>query len=250
MSQVGAGALWRRGRESNADGAIVERVELHNRTRVFRDRAHGGDVLAEMLAPRFANRREAVVLAIPAGGVPVAAPVAARLSLPLDLAVVSKITPPWSSEMGYGAVAFDGGVLLSEPLVRRLGLSLAQVDDGVARTREKVARRNADLREGRDYAALQGAEVILVDDGLASGITLRAAIAAVRASGAAAVVVAVPTAHESAARSVAAAVDAFYCPNLRGGPSFAVADAYEVWSDVAEETARAILLASRPGGRR
>jgi len=152
--------------------------------------------------------------------------------------------------MGYGAVAFDGGVLLNEPLVQRLGLSPAQVDDGIARTREKVARRKASLREGRDDAALRGAEVILVDDGLASGFTLRAAIAAVRAAGAAGVVVAVPTAHESAARLVAAAADAVYCANVRGGPGFAVADAYEVWSDVDEETARAMLLASWLEGSR
>lgn len=242
---MGARLSWRRRRDSAAEGTIVERRELRNRGRVFRDRAHAGAVVAELLAPRFADHPKAIVLAIPAGGVPVGAVVAERLRLPLDLAVVSKITLPWNSEMGYGAVAFDGAVLLNQPLVQRLGLSAAQVEDGIARTREKVMRRDADLRGGRDYTALRGAEAILVDDGLASGFTMRAAIAAVRAAGAAAVVVAVPTAHESAVRVVAVEVDAVYCPNVRAGTTFAVADAYEVWSDVDEGTARAILLAAR-----
>jgi putative phosphoribosyl transferase len=248
VSLVGARESRWRGRGATADDAIVELKELHNRARVFRDRGHAGVVLAELLAPRCADRPKAVVLAIPAGGVPVAAPVAERLALPLDLAVVSKITPPWNSEIGYGAVAFDGAVLLNEPLVRRLGLSPAQVADGVARTRAKVARRNVVLRGGRDSPALANAEAILVDDGLASGFTMRAAIAAVRAAGAAVIVVAVPTAHESSVRALAREVDAVYCANVRGGPGFAVADAYEVWSDVDEQTVRSILLATPSRG--
>ena len=220
---------------------IIERQDLRNRARVFRDRAHAGEVLAEMLAPSFERRVHAMVLAIPAGGVPVAAPIAERLALPLDLAVVSKITLPWDTEAGYGAVAFDGSVHLNERLVREIGLSEAQVEAGVARTREKVARRSADLREGRSYAAVSGADVVLVDDGLASGFTLRAAVAAVRAAGAATISVAVPTAHESSARALADSVEAFYCPNVRAGRSYAVADAYREWSDVDEETVRAIL---------
>ena len=130
---------------------------------------------------------------------------------------------------------------LNEPLVRQCDLSEAQVEAGVARTREKVARRSADLREGRNYAAVSGADVVLVDDGLASGFTLRAAIAAVRAGGAATIIIAVPTAHESAARAIADSVEAIYCPNVCAGHRFAVADAYEAWSDVDEETVRAIL---------
>ncbi len=220
---------------------IVELPELRDRIHVFRDRSHAGEVLAGMLAPRFDRRANVVVLAIPAGGVPVAAPIAQRLALPLDLAVVSKITLPWNPEAGYGAVAFDGSVHLNERLVRELGLSEAEIEQGVARTREKVRRRDADLRAGRSYAAVKGLHAVLVDDGLASGFTLRAAIAAVRATGAAAISVAVPTAHESSADAVVEAVDAIYCPNLRGSRRFAVADAYRCWSDVDERTVAALL---------
>lgn len=225
---------------------IVERKDLRNRAHVFRDRAHAGALLAEMLAPSFDLRPHAMVLAIPAGGVPVAAPIAQRLSLPCDLAVVSKITLAWNTEAGYGAVAFDGTAYLNDAFVREIGLSEAEVEAGVARTREKVVRRNAELRENRSYAAAAGANVVLVDDGLASGYTLRAAVAAMRATGVATITVAVPTAHQSSARAIAALVEGFYCPNVRTGRSYAVADAYEEWSDVDEETVRAILATWRP----
>ena len=225
---------------------IIERRELRNRTRVFRDRTHAGAVLAELLAPRFDRRAHALLLAIPAGGVPVAAPIAQRLALPLDVAVVSKITLPCNTESGYGAVAFDGSAYLNDPLVREIGLGEAEIEAGLARTREKVARRNATLRGNRSYANVRGSDVVLVDDGLASGFTLRAATAALRAIGAGTISVAVPTAHESSAKAIAASIEAFYCANLRAGPRFAVADAYEEWSDVDEETARAILATSRP----
>lgn len=226
--------------------SIVEREDLRNRAHVFPDRAHAGAVLAEMLAPDFDRQLRAQILAIPAGGIPVAAPIAQRLALPLDVAVVSKITLPWNTESGYGAVAFDGSVQLNEALLAQINLSEADVEAGIARTRAKVTRRNTTLRANRSYTATTGADVVLVDDGLASGFTLRAAIAALRAAGAASITVAVPTAHESSARIIADLVDALYCPNVRAGYQFAVADAYEEWSDVDEETARKILAAFHP----
>ena len=226
---------------SNSSHVIIERPDLRDRAHIFRDRAHAGALLAEMVAGRFEKRPRALVLAIPAGGAPVAAPIAERLALPLDLVVASKITLPWNTEMGYGAVAFDGSVHLNERLLDQSGLSETHVQAGIARTREKVARRNAVLREGRGYAALGGADAILVDDGLASGFTMRAAIVAVRAAGAATITVAVPTGHESAVRAISGSVEAIYCPNVCTGQSFAVAEAYRAWSDVDEDTVRGIL---------
>lgn len=229
---------------------IIEREELRNRSHVFRDRSHAGAILTEMLAARFGARPDTTVLAIPAGGVPVAAPIARQLALPLDIVAVSKITLPWSSEAGFGAVAFDGSVHLDDALVRELGLSEEQVEAGVVRTREKVARRNGALRGDRGYSALMGRDMILVDDGVASGVTLVAAIAALRAIGAASIIVAVPTAHRSSARLIAGSVEAFYCANVRAGYRFAVADAYRSWWDVDEETARTILAAFQPAAHR
>lgn len=235
------------GDPSGAPGAeIVERAELRDRARVFGDRREAGEVLAGMLPDRRAGA--ALVLAIPAGGVPVAVAAAARLGLPVDAAAVSKITPPWSTEVGYGAVAFDGTVRLNEPLLPRMGLSRQEIAAGVARTTEKVRRRAETLRAGRGPLDVGGREAVLVDDGLASGFTMTVAVDAVRKAGAARVVVAVPTAHDSAARRLVRRADAVYCANLRAGMRFAVADAYRNWRDVGEEEARRLLEAAWRSG--
>ena len=218
---------------------IVTLPELRDRTGVFRDRAHAGEVLAGMLAAGLPHR--ALLLAIPAGGVPVGAEIARRLGWPLDLAVVSKVLVPWDTEAGYGAVAYDGTVRLNEPLVAALGLSRETVEAGVAATRERVARRVRTLRGSRPLPALGAVPAVLVDDGLASGFTMRVAIEALRNGGATAVHVAVPTGHLDAVERLAPTVDSLFCANVRGGRSFAVAAAYRSWADVSEEQVRAIL---------
>jgi predicted phosphoribosyltransferase len=228
--------MWHR---SPAPSNVSELPELHNRAQVFRDRAHAGEVLAGMLASY--RETNALILAIPAGGVPVAAEVAKRIKLPLDLAVVSKITLPWNTESGYGAVAFDGTVRLNQELMAALGLRPEVVQDGIAKTREKVARRLRQLRGDRPSPDVRNRTAILIDDGLASGFTLLTALDAVRQLGADNIVVAVPTGHADAVVRVAALADSVCCPNLREGFSFAVADAYENWTDVDEATVAAIL---------
>lgn len=199
-----------------------------------------------MLAQGLAGK--GIVLAIPAGGVPVAAVIARRLGLPLDLAVVSKVLLPWDTEAGYGAVAYDGTVRLNEPLIAALDLPPETVETGIAATRERVARRVRILRGGRPLPDLSATPAILVDDGLASGFTMRVAVEALRRGGAAAVHVAVPTGHLEAVERLAPAVDSLFCPNVRGGRSFAVAAAYRTWADVSEDEVRAIL--ARPGPER
>jgi predicted phosphoribosyltransferase len=222
---------------------LFERSALRERTDVFADRADAGRQLAELV--RQAVSPKARVLAIPAGGVPVAAALARSLGWPLDVAVVSKITLPWNTEAGYGAVAFDGSLLLNEELVRHCGLTERQVEQGVAATRFKVERRVERLRKGRGALRLTGETVVLVDDGLASGFTMRAAVAACRGAGALRVVVAVPTGHARAVERLQGEVDDLVCANVRSGPSFAVADAYERWSDVPEVEAELLLERSR-----
>lgn len=213
---------------------VFDLPELRNRGRVFRDRAHAGTVLAGML--EAFRGTDTLILAVPAGGVPVAAEVATRLELPLDLAVVSKITLPWDTEAGYGAVAFDGTVRLNQPLIAALGLRSEAVEDGIARTRDKVKRRVRQLRGERELPALGHRGIILVDDGLASGFTLLTAVQAIRRLAPDKIIVAVPTGHGSTVTRLSAEVDALYCPNIREGISFAVADAYEHWTDVDEAT--------------
>jgi len=218
---------------------LVTIPELSDRTRVFRDRTHGGEVLAGMLATELPAG--AMVFAIPAGGVPVGAEMARRLGLPLDLAVVSKVLLPWNTEAGYGAFAFDGAVRLNEPMVAALGLSPQTIEEGLAATRERVARRVRTLRLDKPMPDLRTVTALLVDDGLASGFTMLVAVEALRRSGVAAVIVAVPTGHLDALERFAPHVDQVFCANVRAGRSFAVADAYQRWADVSEDEVRAIM---------
>ena len=225
---------------------VVDLPELRDRTAVFRDREHGGEILARMLTDY--SDGEATIIAIPAGGVPVAKVLAERLNLSLNLAVVSKITLPWNPEAGYGAVAYDGTVRLNDSLVARLGLTEEQIEEGIDKTLKKVAER---VKKFRGLGALQGfstKQAILVDDGLASGFTMLVAIEALKRAGVGSVHVAVPTGHESSIVRIASGVDTLFCANVRGGFSFAVADAYVNWSDVSEEEVASLLVErGRPG---
>lgn len=217
--------------------------EFRNRTAVFRSREHAGEVLSEMLM-QYKNT-EAVVFAIPAGGVPVGAVVAAELQLPLDIAVVSKITLPWNTEAGYGAVAFDGTVRLNEDMASRLGLNEKVVREGIEKTRSKVNKRVAEFRGGKPPIQAAGRPAILVDDGIASGFTMLVAVEALRKAGANRIIVAVPTAHLEAVEFVLPNVEEVYCANLRSEWAFAVADAYQHWSDVSEEEVNELLSSFR-----
>ena len=206
--------------------------EFRNRTAVFRSREHAGEILSEMI--RQYKDTNAVVFAIPAGGVPVGAVIAAKLQIPLDVAVVSKITLPWNTEAGYGAVAFDGTVRLNEEMASRLGLNEKVVQEGIEQTRNKVKKRVAEFREGKPPVQLAGRPVILVDDGIASGFTMLVAVEALKKAGADQIIIAVPTAHLEAVEFVLPNVEEVYCANLRSEWAFAVADAYQHWSDVSE----------------
>ena len=217
--------------------------DFRNRTAVFRSREHAGEVLSEMIM-QYRNT-EAVVFAVPAGGVPVGAVIAARLQIPLDVAVVSKITLPWNTEAGYGAVAFDGTVRLNEGMVSRIGLKDEVIRAGIQQTRDKVKKRVAEFRGGKPPIQASGRPVILVDDGIASGFTMLVAVEALKKAGADQVIVAVPTAHLEAVEGVLPNVSEVYCANLRSEWAFAVADAYQHWSDVSEEEVTELLSSFR-----
>jgi putative phosphoribosyl transferase len=217
---------------------IFDLPKLRNRVRVFRDRASAGKVLAGMFEEyRHGN---AIVMGIPAGGIAVAVEIARELHLPLDVAVVSKITLPWNPEAGYGAVAFDGTVMLNEELLSRLNLSQQEIQTGIKKTEQKVAGRVMMFRGNRPLPDFKR-PIILVDDGLASGFTLRAAIKALGKAGATNIILAIPTGHLESAQMILEEVEAIYCPNLRSSFSFAVADAYEQWSDLDEQEVIKIL---------
>lgn len=219
---------------------ILEIEKLRDRTGIFADRFEAGQVLSTLVEKL--DLQHPLVLAIPAGGLPIAVPLAKALNCQLDIAVVSKITLPWNTEAGYGGVAFDGSYLLNEAMIRAVGLDKADVKSGLEKTRAKVFRRVAVLRKGRPMPDMMDHEIILADDGLASGFTMQVAVDAISRVGARKVIVAVPTGHETSVQRLAEKVDMFCCPNIRSGHSFAVASAYRHWSDVSEVEAEKILL--------
>ena len=218
---------------------IYDLPELRDRSHVFYDRNHAGQILAGTLEPRC--KADSLILAIPAGGVPVGATVATRLKLGFDVAVVSKITLPWNTEAGYGAVAFDGTQQLNEDLLAHLGLSKSQIRSGIQKTRAKVSRRTTRLRGAKPFPELSQKKVIVIDDGLASGFTMQVAVAALEKAGAQHITVAVPTGHQATVEKIAKIVKALYCPNIRSGRRFAVADAYKNWSDVKDSEVSEIM---------
>ena len=218
---------------------VKDLPDLRDQVGVFRNREHAGEVLAGMLEDY--SDSEAIVMAVPAGGVPVAKVLAEELNLPLDIAVVSKITLPWNTEVGYGAVAFDGTVRLNNDFIARLGLTDEEIQQGIRKTSAKVARRVKNLRGEQSLPDLSSSHIILVDDGLASGFTMQVAIEAVQKAGANSISVAVPTGHQRSVESIAGGVNTLCCANIRSGYQFAVASAYLRWSDVSEKEVVSLL---------
>lgn len=205
----------------------------------FRDRDAAGTRLAAMLGKYRGG--SAIVLAIPAGGVPVGAAIARELGLSLRAAPVSKVLYPWTTESGFGAVAFDGSVWIDQAAVKGYGLTSSQVEKATADARAKVERRSKKLSSGNALRDLSGKTVILVDDGIAAGSTMRTAIAALRKLGAGRVVVAVPTAPARSLEAMRKLADEIVCADIRSGASFAVADAYEEWRDLSDDEVEAML---------
>jgi predicted phosphoribosyltransferase len=220
---------------------IHERNKLRDRRRVFEDRFDGGRVLDGMLGPAYGRAEGAIVLGIPMGGVPVAVRIAAMLQCPLDLIIVRKIQIPGNSEAGFGAMTSDGKIFLNEPLVAQLGLTAEQVEREADRVRRELAARTRRTRRGRPFPRLAGRTVILVDDGLASGFTMKASIHMDARHGAEAIVVAVPTAPLRSLAALEGAASEIYYANVRQGPLFAVADAYENWYDLSESEVLALV---------
>jgi len=213
---------------------LIEDSAYRNREFVFKDRLQASELLAEKLRLHVAGGNMQV-LAVPAGGVPVGYVVAEKLKIPLDVVVVRKIQVPLNTEAGFGAVTWDGRVILNERFVAQLGLSEEVVGQCISRTRQILYERVQRFRGSRRFPDLSGRTVILVDDGLASGFSMLAAAGSVKTRYPRKIVIAVPTGSADAIELLAPTVDNLVCLNVRSGPIFAVADAYRNWYDLSDD---------------
>ena len=209
---------------------VVDDEGLRSRRYVFKDRIHAGELLAKKLWKY--KGEDAIVLAIPAGGVPVGYTIAVNLQLPLDVVVVRKLPIPYNPEAGFGALTTDGTIVLNEPVVEELGLKKEEIDIYASKRMHEIKERLRRFRGDRPFPDLKEKIAIIVDDGLASGYTMTAAILSVRKHVPKRIIVAVPTAHLGALEKILPYADEIICLNIRSGFLFAVADAYVNWYDL------------------
>jgi len=217
--------------------------------RLFADRADAGRQLAAGLT-EYAGQENVVVLALPRGGVPIGFEVAASLNAPLDVYVVRKLGVPGREELAMGAIAGDGTCVVDEQLVESLGVTPEELDAAVARESAEIARRERTYREARPAPELSGKTVIAVDDGLATGATMRAAAIALRRHNPKNLVVAVPVAAPRTCASLAHEVDRIVCA-FTPEPFHAVGLYYENFDQIGDEEVRRLLaLAATTRGQR
>jgi predicted phosphoribosyltransferase len=205
----------------------------------FRDRREAGRLLGEKLSA-YANRPDVIVLALPRGGVPIGFEVARALNAPLDVFPVRKLGVPGHDELAMGAIAPGGIRVLNDELVRALNVSKPQVDAVVAREQQELTRREQLYRDNRSPLDVRGKTVILVDDGLATGATMVAAIKALRQHQAGRIVVAVPIASPEICDQMRAYVDDIVCA-VTPEPFHAVGLWYEDFSQTSDEEVRDLL---------
>ncbi len=200
---------------------------------VFKDREMAGQQLAAALTA-FRGRDDLIVLALPRGGVPVAYEVARALEAPLDLLIVRKLGVPWHSELAMGAIATGGVKVLNEDVIRSTGVTEAQIKAVMEREQLELARREKRYRGDRPTPVLAGRVVILVDDGLATGATMRAAIEAAHRHRAKRVIVAVPVSPPDTTRRLSALADEMICLSSPE-PFYAIGQWYAHFDQTSDE---------------
>ncbi len=206
---------------------------------VLKDRYEAGRMLASRLMS-YANRPDVVVLALPRGGVPVGYEVARSLNVPLDIFVVRKLGVPGHPELAMGAIASGGVRVLNDDVVRGLRIPQQLIDAVTAREQQELERREREYRDGRPPLDVHGRTVILVDDGLATGSSMRVAAQALRAKQPARIVVAVPVAAPSTCEAFASEVDEVVCA-VTPEPFWAVGQWYKDFGQTTDEEVRDLL---------
>jgi predicted phosphoribosyltransferase len=212
----------------------------------FRDRSEAGRLLAERL-DEYANRPDVLVLALPRGGVPVAREIAQRLGAPLDVFLVRKLGVPWHRELAMGAIASGGVEVLNDEVVRAYKIPRHVLDAVGAVESRELDRRMREYRGARPLPQISDRVIVLVDDGIATGSTMRAAVAALRRQQPAAIVVAVPVAAVDTCEELRHEVDRLIC--LSTPQAFAaVGDWYDDFSQTSDEQVRAYLAEAAERG--
>ncbi len=206
---------------------------------IFDDRRDAGKKLAAELLDF--KEKSVVVLAIPNGGMPVAREIAAALGAELDVCVCRKIPIPLAPEGGMAAIADDGTMIVNDTAIKRLGLTNEQINYEAARVRGDIKQRTMLFRGERPPVRVNNRTVIIVDDGLASGVTMAAAVASVRNRRAAEIIVAAPVASVTAVNSLEEAADTIITCHTESGRQFFIADYYRHWHDVEDDVAVASL---------
>ncbi len=209
----------------------------------FRDRTEAGQLLATKLAA-YANRPDVLVLALPRGGVPVAFEVARALHAPLDVIIVRKLGVPGEEELAMGAIASGGVCVLNDDVVQMLGIPEEVIHTVATREQQEVEQRERLYRGDRLAYDVHGHTVILVDDGIATGATMRAAVAAVRHQQPARIIIAIPVAASATCEEFVAEVDELVCIS-RPKMFFAVGSWYEHFSQTSDEEVRRLLEQAR-----
>jgi predicted phosphoribosyltransferase len=205
----------------------------------FNDRSDAGRSLARNLQS-YKNRPDVIILALPRGGVPVAFEVARELKAPLDVFIVRKLGVPGHEELGMGAIATGDVRVVNESIVRDLGISREVLDLVTAREREELERREQLYRGDRPPARVQGETVIVVDDGLATGFSMKAAVTALRHQHPARLIVAVPTAPVETCEELKRMADEVVC-ELTPEPFYAVGGSYADFRQVTDEEVRRLI---------
>ncbi|MCE5264076.1 MAG: phosphoribosyltransferase [Deltaproteobacteria bacterium] len=199
----------------------------------YRNRTDAGRALAQSLEREAGN--DAVVFGIPRGGIPVSAEVAKDLGLKLDIVVPRKIPIPGNTEAGYGAVTEDGIIVLNDILVAQLGLSEREIQSHAQEVTEEIGRRLSLYRTKIGPSSVEGRKAIIIDDGLASGYTMLAAIESLRKRGAVRVIAASPVASSHARELLKFHADGMIVPIVSSAYPFAVAEFYEHWHDLTDD---------------
>lgn len=220
---------------------LITEESYRDRVYVFEDRHDAGRKLGQKLI-NYKNT-ETVILAIPSGGVPVASEIAEFLNLFMDLILVRKIQIPWNTEAGFGALNPDGEVIFNEELLEGLGLNEEEINAQIKKTKDILRKRNELFRAGRPFSVIKNKTIILVDDGLASGYTMLAALRFVRKRDPQKIIIAVPTGLLRTVERILNDVDELTCLNIRSGFPFAVADAYKNWYDLTDEEVQSLFKA-------